>query len=155
MSGSPALLRASEVHVVFRPSRGLPVDAVRGVDVALGEGEFVGLVGESGCGKSTLGLALTRMLRAPARMESGSVWFGGEDISRLAGEALRIRRRGGFALVLQSGMNALNPVRVIEDQFADVLRADRRVAMSFVRQRAAGLMERVHLSVSVLRKYPH
>jgi oligopeptide/dipeptide ABC transporter ATP-binding protein len=95
------------------------------------------------------------MLRAPARMESGSVWFGGEDISRLDGEALRVRRRGGFALVLQSGMNALNPVRTVEDQFADVLRADRRVAMSFVRQRATGLMERVHLSVSVLRKYPH
>jgi len=58
-------------------------------------------------------------------------------------------------LVLQSGMNALNPVRLIEDQFADVMRARRSVRMSTVRERAAGLVERVHLPSSVLRKYPH
>jgi oligopeptide/dipeptide ABC transporter ATP-binding protein len=155
MSGPPALVRADGINVVFRPSRSAAVYAVRDVSVGLGEGEFVGLVGESGCGKSTLGLALTRMLRPPARIESGSVWFGGEDISRLEGEALRARRRHGFALVLQSGMNALNPVRLIEDQFADVLRANGRVPMASVRSRATELVERVHLPASVLRKYPH
>ncbi len=53
------------------------------------QGEFVGLVGESGCGKSTLGYALTRMLRPPARLSSGTIIFDGADIAALDGEQLR------------------------------------------------------------------
>jgi oligopeptide/dipeptide ABC transporter ATP-binding protein len=95
------------------------------------------------------------MLRAPARLEGGEIWFEGEDISRLEGEALRVRRRGGFALVLQSGMNALNPVRKIEDQFGDVLRAFQRTPAGEVRRRAAELLDRVRLPQTTLTRYPH
>jgi peptide/nickel transport system ATP-binding protein len=156
MSGPrPPLLRATGLNVVYRPSRAAPVWSVRDVGLELGEGEFVGLVGESGCGKSTLGFALTRMLKPPARQEGGEIWFRGEDISRLEGEALRRRRRGGFALVLQSGMNALNPVRLVEDQFADVMRAFGRTSTAQARRRAADLLERVRLPRTTLRRYPH
>ena len=69
---------------------------MRDVDLTLERGEFVGLVGESGCGKSTLGYALTRMLRPPARLESGRILFDGDDVTRLEGEALRrLRRHAG------------------------------------------------------------
>ena len=64
-----SLLSAEKVNVVYQPSRGQRIWAVRDVDLELAEGEFVGLVGESGCGKSTLGYALTRMQRPPARLE--------------------------------------------------------------------------------------
>jgi oligopeptide/dipeptide ABC transporter ATP-binding protein len=150
-----SLLRATGLNVVYRPSRGAAVWSVRDVGLELGEGEFVGLVGESGCGKSTLGFALTRMLKPPARFEGGEIWFGGEDISRLEGEALRVRRRGGFALVLQSGMNALNPVRRVEDQFGDVMRASGRTPTTQVRRRAAELLEQVRLPRTTLTRYPH
>jgi oligopeptide/dipeptide ABC transporter ATP-binding protein len=152
---STPLLRAAGVNVVYRPSRGAAVWSVRDVSLELGEGEFVGLVGESGCGKSTLGFALTRMLKPPARFEGGQIWFAGEDISRLENEALRVRRRGGFALVLQSGMNALNPVRRVEDQFADVMRAFGRTPAPQVRRRAAELLEKVRLPRTTLTRYPH
>ena len=99
---------------------------MRDVDLELDEGEFVGLVGESGCGKSTLGYALTRMLRPPARLRVGRIVFDGTDIASLTGEALRRQRRNGFALVLQSGMNALNPVRTVDNHFADILKAHAR-----------------------------
>jgi ABC-type glutathione transport system ATPase component len=118
-----ALLSASGVNVVYRPSRGQRISAVRDVDLSLEQGEFVGLVGESGCGKSTLGFALTRMLRPPARLEGGQIIFDGVDVSSLDGEELRRRRRNGFALVLQSGMNALNPVRTVGRHFGDILKA--------------------------------
>ena len=68
-----ALLEARGVNVAYEPSRGQRIWSVRDVDLALEQGEFVGLVGESGCGKTTLGYALTRMLRPPARLAGGVI----------------------------------------------------------------------------------
>jgi oligopeptide/dipeptide ABC transporter ATP-binding protein len=154
-----ALLEAKGVNVVYEPARGIRILAVRDVDITLQEGEFVGLVGESGCGKSTLGFALTRMLRPPARLESGEIFFAGNDISLLDGEDLRRQRRGGFALVLQSGMNALNPVRSIAKHFGDILKAHARDGekhtKAAIRERGAELLAKVQLDADVLDRYPH
>jgi oligopeptide/dipeptide ABC transporter ATP-binding protein len=154
-----ALLEARGVDVVYEPNRGTRIWSVRNVDLTLQEGEFVGLVGESGCGKTTLGYALTRMLRPPARLDGGSVTFDGVDVATLEGEALRQQRRGGFALVLQSGMNALNPVRTVERHFGDILKAHARegedTSKAAVRRRGAELLETVQLNASVLGRYPH
>jgi oligopeptide/dipeptide ABC transporter ATP-binding protein len=149
------LLEAHGLNVVYQPSRGVGVWSVRDVDLTLEKGEFVGLVGESGCGKSTLGFALTRMLRPPAKLSSGRIVFDGKDVTALEGEALRRYRHNGFSLVLQSGMNALNPVRSIEDHFGDVLRAHQRTSGSEVRRRAAELLDKVHLPANTLDRYPH
>jgi len=154
-----ALLDAKGVNVAYLPHRGERIWSVRDVDLDLEEGEFVGIVGESGCGKSTLGFALTRMLRPPARLESGSIRFDGVDISTLEGEDLRRQRRNGFALVLQSGMNALNPVRNVVHQFSDVLKAHARegdeLSKAAIRRQSAGLLESVGLDASVLDAFPH
>lgn len=153
------LLAAHGVNVVYAPARGVRVWAVRDTDIELERGEFVGIVGESGCGKSTLGYALTRMLRPPARISSGTISFDGTDISGLDGERLRRQRRGGFALVLQSGMNALNPVRNIQHQFGDVMKAHARpgddVTPAGVASRSAGLLEAVGLDGGVLHRFAH
>lgn len=154
-----ALLSARGVNVAYHPNRGQRILAVRDVDLTLEAGEFIGLVGESGCGKSTLGYALTRMLRPPARLESAQIMFDGVDIGSLDGEALRRQRRNGFALVLQSGMNALNPVRTIEKHFSDILRAHARDGEkhsgAVVRRRGAELLGKVRLDENVLGRFPH
>jgi oligopeptide/dipeptide ABC transporter ATP-binding protein len=154
-----ALLAAHGVNVGYAPPRSPRIWAVRDVDLALAEGEFVGIVGESGCGKSTLGYALTRMLRPPARLESGIITFDGTDIEALDGEHLRRQRRNGFALVLQSGMNALNPVRTVRHQFGDVMKAHAQrgddVTSTGIARRATQLLEAVRLDTSVLGRFPH
>jgi oligopeptide/dipeptide ABC transporter ATP-binding protein len=154
-----ALLTATDVNVAYRPARGLRVHAVRDVSLSLQQGEFVGLVGESGCGKSTLGYALTRLLQPPARLESGVIDFDGTDISTLRGERLRQQRRGGFAIVPQSGMNALNPVRTIGKHIQDVLRAHERdgedLGSEAIRRRGVELLGRVRLEPDVLDQFPH
>src|SRR5215475_1726953 len=154
-----ALLAARGVDVIYQPSRGQRIWAVRDVDLSLQQGEFVGIVGESGCGKSTLGYALTRMLRPPARLTGGVIRFDGTDIASLHGEQLRRHRRNGFALVLQSGMNALNPVRTVQQQFGDVLRAHAQpgdnVSRAGISRRGTELLEAVRLEPAVLRRFPH
>lgn len=149
-----ALLELDEVNVSYGSGTG-SVWAVRDVSLSIDRGELVGLVGESGCGKSTLAFAITRLLRPPARLISGRITFNGADVTKLSGEALRRQRRNGFAIVLQSGMNALNPVRVVEDHFADVIRAHERVGPTIVRDRAETLLGKVGLTSGVLRHYPH
>jgi oligopeptide/dipeptide ABC transporter ATP-binding protein len=154
-----ALLEARGVNVAYEPKRGARIWSVRDVDLTLEQGEFVGLVGESGCGKTTLGYALTRMLRPPARLTGGTIRFDGTDIAGLSGEQLRRQRRNGFALVLQSGMNALNPVRSIGKQFGDVLNAHARpgddLSAAGIRRRGAELLESVQLDAAVLGRFPH
>ena len=157
--GDSPLLAAKGVNVVYEPARGVRIWSVRDVNVTLREGEFVGLVGESGCGKSTLGFALTRMLRPPAKLQSGEIFFNGKDISLLDGEDLRRQRRGGFALVLQSGMNALNPVRTVAHHFGDILKAHKVEGEGWsraeIRHRGGELLDKVQLDSSLLDRYPH
>jgi oligopeptide/dipeptide ABC transporter ATP-binding protein len=154
-----ALLAARGVSVAYAPARGPRIEAVRDVDVTLDQGEFVGIVGESGCGKSTLAYALTRLLRPPARLESGTIVFDGTDIAALDGEQLRRQRRNGFALVLQSGMNALNPVRTVRQQFADVMKAHAQPGDDLTRpgleRRSTQLLEAVRLDAATARQFPH
>ncbi|HET6209984.1 MAG TPA: ABC transporter ATP-binding protein [Jatrophihabitans sp.] len=157
-SGTP-LLQAEGLNVAYRPHRGQRIWSVRDLDLTLRQGEFVGLVGESGCGKSTLGYALTRMLRPPARLEGGRIVFDGNDIATLDEEQVRRQRRGGIALVLQSGMNALSPVRTVQRHFTDVLTAHSRPgedrSAAALRARGTELLGQVELDAGVLRRYPH
>ncbi|WP_154796123.1 ABC transporter ATP-binding protein [Occultella kanbiaonis] len=148
------LLDVQDLSIVYEPRGAEPVTAVRGATFTLEQGEFIGLVGESGSGKSTLGFALTGLAKAPARITSGRITFDGTDIAHLGGEDLRRQRRGGFAMVLQSGMNALNPVRTIGNHFADIFAAHEHVPRGRRRERAVELVEKVKLPASVLDRYP-
>ncbi|CAM3669980.1 ABC transporter ATP-binding protein [Occultella aeris] len=148
------LLDVQDLSIVYEPRGAEPVTAVRGATFSLEQGEFIGLVGESGSGKSTLGFALTGLAKAPARISSGRITFDGTDIAHLDGEDLRRQRRGGFAMVLQSGMNALNPVRTIGNHFADIFAAHEHVPRARRRERAVELVEKVKLPASVLDRYP-
>jgi oligopeptide/dipeptide ABC transporter ATP-binding protein len=154
-----AILEASGVDVVYHSPGGAPVHAVRDVDLTLQAGEFLGIVGESGCGKSTLGFALTRLLQPPAQLAAGRIVFDGVDLASLSGTALRAQRRNGIALVLQSGMNALNPVRSVQGHLRDILRAHARdgedTSREAVRRRGAELLEKVRLPADVLGRFPH
>ncbi|WP_298802531.1 ABC transporter ATP-binding protein [uncultured Pseudokineococcus sp.] len=149
-----SLLEVQDLSVVYEPSDAPVTHAVRDVSFTLERGEFVGLVGESGSGKSTLGFALTRLSKPPARISSGRILFDGADVAALEDEELRAQRRGGFAMVLQSGMNALNPVRTVGHHFDDVFAAHGHVPRERRAARARELVEKVELAPTVLGRYP-
>lgn len=149
-----SLLSVRDLSVVYEPSDAEPVNAVEKVSFDLAKGEFVGLVGESGSGKSTLGFALARLLKPPARISGGSILFDGVDIAQLSMAELRMQRQGGFAMVLQSGMNALNPVRSIRNHFFDIFEAHGHVPKQNRQARAVELVRKVELPDTVLDRYP-
>src|SRR3954469_15496568 len=95
-----------------------PVIAVDSVDLEVARGEFLGIVGESGCGKATLLYLITRLLGPPFSGEivGGEVIFNGREIATLGERQLRHIRWREFSVVMQSAMNALNPVLTIGSQ---------------------------------------
>ena len=129
--------------------------AVDGVDLAIHEGEIVGLAGESGCGKTTLANALMQILRPPGRIAAGSILFQGEDlVGKSPGELRRFRWRN-VSMVLQSALNALNPVMRVGDQFVDAMRAHERIDRRRALVRAGELLELVGIDSRRARAYPH
>ena len=86
-------------------------------------GEFLGIVGESGCGKSTLLFAIAQLLAPPAGITGGSVTFKGANLVGLTDSQLTAVRWRDLSVVMQSAMNALNPVKSIGAQFKDAMRA--------------------------------
>ncbi len=109
-----AVLEARHLTVVFPARRGRrPARAVDDVNLSIGRGEIVALIGESGCGKSTLARALVGLVRPT----SGEVRYDGAAL-RYSGPALREHRRH-VQLVLQDPAAALNPRQNVFDAVAE------------------------------------
>ena len=149
-----SLIEIRDLTVGYDLADGGFAPAVEDVTIDIESGEFIGLVGESGSGKSTLGFALTRLLREPGRILHGQIVFDGQDIAGLDPETIRKQRQGGFAMVLQSGMNALNPVRSIRHHFDDIFKAHGHVPRERFTERTKELLGKVRLPEDVLDRYP-
>jgi len=129
--------------------------AVDGVDLAVHEGEVLGLAGESGCGKTTIANAVMQILRPPGRITSGSILFEGENILERSEEELRRYRWRNVSMVLQSAMSALNPVMRVGDQFVDAMRAHEKIDRKRALARAGELLELVGIDRRRVSSYPH
>jgi len=131
------------------------VRAVDRVSFAVEPGEFLGIVGESGCGKSTLLFGVAQLLSPPGRVVDGHVLFRGEDMVRLGPGDLRHMRWRDFSMVMQSAMNALNPMKNVGAQFKDTLEAHGSQSPEEIRQRSAEVLEMVGIDPVHLSSYPH
>ena len=126
------------------------VHAVNDVSFEIKPKESVGLVGESGSGKTTVGRIVAGLLDP----SSGSVLFGGRDISRMTKEELRGFRRK-IGIVFQDPYSSLNPRMKVGHVVSEPLDVVQQGSEEDRARRAEDLLVRVGLAKSDATKYPH
>jgi peptide/nickel transport system ATP-binding protein len=131
------------------------VRAVDRVSFTVEPSEFLGIVGESGCGKSTLLFGVAQLLSPPGEVAGGTVIFRGRDMVRLSGDELRSIRWRDYSVVMQSAMNALNPMKSIEAQFKDTLQAHGTESREEIHERSAEVLNLVGIDAAHLKSYPY
>jgi peptide/nickel transport system ATP-binding protein len=150
------LLSVRDLKVHFPIRKGLlrhtvgTVKAVDGVSLAIGAGRTLGLVGESGCGKTTVGKAILQLIRP-----EGEVEFGGVELTRLRGAALRAHRRD-FQIIFQDPYASLNPRMRVADILAEGMASLGIEADAAARtRRVAEILDQVGLARDSVERYPH
>ena len=150
------ILEAKDLRVWFPIRRGFlrrtvgHIKAVDGIDLAVKEGQTLGVVGESGSGKTTLGLALLRLVSS-----EGPIVYLGNRIDGLDSKRMRPFRRD-MQIVFQDPYGSLSPrlsiAQIIEEglliQKPDMDRAERRA-------RVSRALEEVGLDPASQDRYPH
>jgi oligopeptide/dipeptide ABC transporter ATP-binding protein len=130
---------------------------VRGVTFRVSAGQRIALVGESGSGKSLTAFALMRLIRPPGRIAGGEIVLNGRDLVGLSEREMERIRGRDIAMVYQSPLSALNPIRRVGDQIAEALLAHERIGSRAARERAVSLLDKVGIAEPEQRfsSYPH
>lgn len=161
LQGSPApLLSVQDLSVsfaIFRGSRAVTIQAVRGVSFYINKGEILGLVGESGSGKSVTTTAVPGLLPPNAEI-SGHIYFKGMDLLSLSQSQMRSYRGKKIALIFQEPGRSFDPLQNIGSVFFETYRI---LQPSITREesdrKAASLLQEVGIPdpLGRLKSYPH
>jgi peptide/nickel transport system ATP-binding protein/peptide/nickel transport system permease protein len=151
-----AVLKVEDLTVAYATDAE-PLVAVDHVSFELSRGEFLAIVGESGCGKSTLLYAIARLLGSPLPGEvvGGRILFQGRDLVLLEEKELRRVRWRDISVVMQSAMNALNPVLTVADQMRDACQAHSDMSKREIEERSREVLRLVSIDPVHLHSYPH
>jgi peptide/nickel transport system ATP-binding protein len=150
------LLKINDLRIHFDTEEGV-VPAVEGVNLSLGQGETLCLVGESGCGKSVTCHAVLQLTPPNGRIVSGSIEFEGTDLLGLDRSRLTKIRGSEIAMIFQDPMSALNPVHTVGAQLVESLVLHQALSRQDARNESLRLLDLVGIpeAKARLREYPH
>lgn len=143
MTAAP-VLAVDNLSVEFR-TRGGIVKALERVSFTVNKGEMVAIVGESGSGKSVTAYTVMGILDAAGRVSHGTATFGGLDMLQAPEAVMRDIRGREMSMIFQNPRVALNPIRRVGDQIADVLLQHGNVTRRKAPQRAIEMLARVRI----------
>jgi len=149
------LLDIKDLVVKFHTDDGV-VSAVNGLDLSLGAGETLGLVGETGAGKTTTALAIMGLIDCPpGRLHSGEIHYKGKDLMQIKeDDYLKIRGKE-ISMIFQDPMTALNPVMPVVNQIAEVIENHQHVNAKEAEARAVEMLRVVRIPPERAKEYPH
>ena len=151
---SKATLHIKDLNVEYILKKGSH-PAVKNISFQVEQGEIFGLVGESGSGKSTVVQALIRTLPPPAVITGGEVIIDKIDVLSLSAIEVKKYRWKQISIVMQSALNALNPVMTVEDQIKDVLEIHKNITGIKADEKVEQLLRLVDVSKENAKSYPH
>ena len=115
------ILSVKDLNIKFN-LRGRQLHAIRGVSLDLYKGESLAIVGESGSGKSVFVKSFMGLLDANGWVDSGEIWYNGQDLTKFKTEKEWLTVRGRqIAMVLQDPMTSLNPLKTIGAQIMEAI----------------------------------
>ncbi|WCM59911.1 ABC transporter ATP-binding protein [Paenibacillus polymyxa] len=151
------LLEVTNLRTEFKTAAGT-IRAVDGVDLSVGKGETLGIVGESGCGKSITSLSIMQLLpKGLGKVAAGEVRFNGENILDFSERKMRSIRGNEMAMIFQEPMTSLNPVFKIGKQIAESARYHHGVSKHKAKDMAVDMLTKVGIPrpEKVAASYPH
>src|SRR5712664_34820 len=116
-----ALLEVRDLTTCFKVEGG-EFTAIDNISFSVEAGHTLGIVGESGCGKSVTSLSIRGLLpKGRGGFASGSITFGGVDLTKLPEPALRALRGNRLAMIFQEPMTSMNPAFTVGDQLIEAI----------------------------------
>ncbi|MNW43704.1 Oligopeptide transport ATP-binding protein OppD [compost metagenome] len=155
--GMAQLLEVTNLRTEFKTAAGT-IRAVDGVDLSVGKGETLGIVGESGCGKSITSLSIMQLLpKGLGKVAAGEVRFNGENMLDFSERKMRSIRGNEMAMIFQEPMTSLNPVFKIGKQIAESARYHHGVSKHKAKDMAVEMLTKVGIPrpEKVAASYPH
>lgn len=151
------ILEIDGLRTHFHTEAGI-VRALNGVNLPVGCGESVGLVGETGSGKSVTAKSVMRLVPTPpGEIVSGEIRYNGRDLLKLSKKEMRELRGREIAMIFQDPSTSLNPVYTVQNQMVEVISTNREVDDSQALDIAREMLEEVEMPRpdGVLESYPH
>lgn len=150
------ILEVKNLEISFKTYAG-EVQAIRGINFDLNEGETLAIVGESGSGKSVTSKSIMGLLAQNATIKQGEISFKGKNLTTLKEKEMQQIRGKEIAMIFQDPMTSLDPTMTIGKQVAESLRKHKKVKKKESLEAALELLNLVGIpnAESRLHNYPH
>lgn len=149
------LIEIKDFSVKFETGRAVAY-ALNGVNLTIGKGEALGLVGESGAGKTTTALGMLNLIPQPAgKVTGGDILYEGKSVFKMSQKELMDMRGDKVAMIFQNPLTSLNPVFTVGEQIGMVLQKHKHLSKKQATEEAGKLLEVVGIAKYRVNDFPH
>ena len=150
------ILEVNKLRTSFKTSKGL-VEAIRGIDLHVEEGEILGIVGESGSGKSVTMKSVMGLLPSYAKIESEGIIYKDVNLAELSEKELQEYRGKEMAMIFQDPMTAMNPLRKVGYHLVQVIQRYKKCSKAEAEKIGIEMLKQVGIPTpeARMKQYPH